>query len=76
MDCGITNEIMDKMTAKEREFWIKFLSRAKKEIEATDDGTKEFTINPSKILERQYRKAIEKYDGKKYCQQLEFYFNF
>jgi len=87
MDCGIpkiklgvamTPEVMDKMKADERRFWEKFLSRAQKEIGKASDGTKEFPIEPSEILSRQYTKAIEKYDGSIYCQtrQLEYYFRF
>lgn len=87
MSCGIPKiqlgvamipEVMDKMKAGERRFWESFLSRAKREIGKASDGTKEFPIEPSDILQRQYIKAIEKYDGVKYCQirQMEYYFRF
>ncbi len=63
---------------------ISFLKKNKdrvftqREIAAASDGTKEFPIEPSEILRRQFTKAIEKYDGSKYCQirQLEYYFKF
>lgn len=75
---AMTPEVMDKMKAGERSFWEKFLSRAQKEINKASDGTREFPIEPSRILQGQYAKAIEKYNGEKYCQmrQLEYYFKF
>lgn len=74
---AMTPEVMDKMKENERSFWEKFLSRAQKEI-VLADKTNKFPIEPSNILQRQYEKAIEKYDGSKYCQmrQLECYFKF
>ncbi len=84
-NCGIpiqlgvamTAEVMDEMKAGERRFWEKFLSRAQKEISLADK-TNQFPIEPSEILKKRYKKAIEKYDGWKYCQikQLEYYFKF
>ena len=75
---ALTPEVMSKMKASEKRFWEGFLSRAKIEIDKASDGTKGFPIEPSKILQRQYIKAIEKYDGLIYCQirQLQYYFRF
>lgn len=74
---ALTPEVMDKMKASEKRFWENFLSRAQKEITLADNSEK-FPLEPSKILQRQYEKAIEKYDGERYCQmrQLEYYFKF
>lgn len=74
---AMTAEVMDKMKAGERRFWEKFLSRAQKEIDLADK-TNNFPIEPSEILRKQHAKAVEKYDGEKYCQmrQLKYYFKF
>ena len=71
-------EMMMAMRPEEELFWVDFLNSAGAVINRMEAEGKTPPFDPPASLSEKYRTAVEKYDGRIYCQvrQLEAIFNF
>ncbi|MEK7575807.1 MAG: hypothetical protein AAB491_01840 [Patescibacteria group bacterium] len=75
---GLTKQIYNSFSAKEKKFWNDFFVLSEKEIKMAKETADTMPLIPSERLKKMYKQAIEKYDGGKYChiRQLEAMFDF
>lgn len=69
---------LDSMDKKEHAFWIDFLEEAQKVLSELRRSGQAEPYTPPASLAKKFHKAVNKYDGAKYCQirQLREIFSF